>query len=108
MQTTLDALLTTAGLRDVLQMSTNNYTLFAPTNVAWTAAMYAGSVDCTSDYYITAACESTQDLLTATNLKDILLSHGGHERPPTCVSVPLHCMCMSGEERILCGSCCTW
>lgn len=75
-QTTLDALLNHAGLGDYLKSFRDNYTLFAPQNAAWDAAFYKESLDCTTDYYVTSTCDSMEDLLTATNLKDILLNHG--------------------------------
>lgn len=78
-QTTLDTLLDRAGLRDYLRSLRDNYTLFAPQNTAWDAAFYTESLDCTADYYVTAACDSQDDLQSATNLKEILLNHGMYE-----------------------------
>ena len=75
-QTTLDVLLDHAGLRDYLRSSRDNYTLFAPHDAAWTAALFKESLDCTSDFYVTSPCSSIQDVLSATNLRQILLSHG--------------------------------
>jgi uncharacterized surface protein with fasciclin (FAS1) repeats len=75
-QTFLDALLDSTGLKDTLGSSNGNYTILAPENSAWSQALTQGTLDCTADYYITRECDDIQDLLTATNLRDILLSHG--------------------------------
>ncbi|BDA44986.1 Glutamyl-tRNA(Gln) amidotransferase subunit A [Coccomyxa sp. Obi] len=73
--TTLDILLDHAGLRDNLRSSRDNYTLFAPHDAAWDAAFYKESLDCTADFYVTSPCSSIQDMLSATNLRQILLNH---------------------------------
>ncbi|CAK0784217.1 hypothetical protein CVIRNUC_007421 [Coccomyxa viridis] len=73
--TILDALLDSAGLKEFLRSSDGNYTILAPQNSAWSQALSLETLDCTTDYYITSECDDFQDLLTATNLKDILLSH---------------------------------
>ena len=86
MQTFLDALLDSTGLKDTLGSSNGNYTILAPENSAWSQALTQGTLDCTADYYITRECDDIQDLLTATNLRDILLSHG--EMP--CNSDTMH------------------
>ena len=76
MQTFLDALLDSTGLKDTLGSTDGNYTILAPENSAWSEAFTQDTLDCTADYYITSECDEIQDLLTATNLGDILLSHG--------------------------------
>ncbi len=76
LQTFLDALLDSTGLKDTLGSSDGNYTILAPENSAWSGALMQDTLDCTADYYITSECDDIQDLLTATNLRDILLSHG--------------------------------
>ena len=82
-QTILDALLDSAGLKEFLRSSDGNYTILAPQNSAWSQALSLETLDCTTDYYITSECDDFQDLLTATNLKDILLSHSAlPARPP--------------------------
>ena len=75
-QTFFDALLESTGLKDTLRSNDDNYTILAPHNSAWSQALSQSTLDCTTDYYITSECDEIQDLLTATNLKDILLSHG--------------------------------
>ena len=74
-QTILDALLDSAGLKEFLRSSDGNYTILAPQNSAWSQALSQETMDCTTDFYITSECDNFQDLLTATNLRDILLSH---------------------------------
>lgn len=79
LQTILDALLSRAGMRSALQSTgESNYTLFAPNDIAWAAALYTDSLDCTTDYYVTAPCDSMQDVMTSTNLKHIVSSHGAY------------------------------
>lgn len=75
MQTIFDALLESTGLKDTLRSSDGNYTILAPQNSAWSQALMQNTLDCTTDFYISSECDDIQDLLTATNLKDILLSH---------------------------------
>ena len=74
-QTFFDALLESTGLKDTLRNGGGNYTILAPHNSAWSQALVQNTLDCTTDFYITSECNNIQDLLTATNLKDILLSH---------------------------------
>ncbi len=74
-QTFFDALLESTGLKDTLRNGDGNYTILAPHNSAWSQALIQNTLDCTTDFYITSECNDIQNLLTATNLKDILLSH---------------------------------
>ncbi|CAL5229954.1 g13383 [Coccomyxa viridis] len=73
--TFFDALLESTGLKDTLRNGDGNYTILAPHNGAWSQALIQNTLDCTTDFYITSECNDIQNLLTATNLKDILLSH---------------------------------
>ncbi len=83
-QTTLDVFLDRAGLREYLKSLRENYTLFAPQNIAWDAAFYKENLDCTTDFYVTSACTSKEDLMTATNLRELLMNHGVFQ--PSCLT----------------------
>ena len=82
-QTFFDALLESTGLKDTLKNGDGNYTILAPHNSAWSQALTQNTLDCTADFYITSECNDIQDLLTATNLKDILLGHSEASRLPS-------------------------
>ena len=86
-QTFFDALLESTGLKDTLRNGDGNYTILAPHNSAWSQALIQNTLDCTTDFYITSECNDIQDLLTATNLKDILLGHSEASQAPAYTDV---------------------
>lgn len=68
-------LLLGAGLSNMLQDDNVTWTLFAPRTDAWTRTLEDGDLTCTKDSYHDSACATPDQLLKATNLRQILLNH---------------------------------
>ena len=76
LQSVFGSVLTMANLTTLLGLSQTNYTIFAPVNSAFLAALTRGNITCVTSYYIEQPCTSTTSLLQADNLPQIVLNHG--------------------------------
>ena len=76
LQSVFGSLLTVANLTGLLGLPQTNYTIFAPVNSAFLAAITRGNMTCVTNYYLEQPCPSTTSLLQADNLPQIVLNHG--------------------------------
>ena len=97
------SLLTVANLTDLLGLPQTNYTIFAPVNSAFLAAITRGNITCVTNYYVEQPCPSTVGLLQADNLPQIVMNHGPC-RGAILVAWAL-CGGASGSAGVVCGKC---
>eukprot|EP00884_Botryococcus_braunii_P023682 jgi/Botrbrau1/9999/Bobra.0012s0088.1 len=68
-------LLVFTGLSNMLQDDNATWTLFVPQNEAWTTAFQLSEISCTKASYYNSPCTNPDQLLQATNLRQLLLNH---------------------------------
>ncbi|KAK9815766.1 hypothetical protein WJX72_009157 [[Myrmecia] bisecta] len=68
-----NAALAAANLTSVLALGT--YTVFAPTNDAFDAALQSANLSCQTDYTVKQPCDSLQAFVAAQNLPTLLRNH---------------------------------
>lgn len=85
LQGSFQSLIQAANLSQLLSNVSGNYTLFAPTDAAITAAIANQAILCQSAFEADSPCTSFGALLNSTNLSQLLLDHGKkcahHVRP---------------------------
>ena len=103
LQSVFGSLLTAANLTSLLGLPQTNYTIFAPVNSAFLAAITRGNITCVTNYYIEQPCPSTTSLLQADNLPQIVLNHG--PRRGGILAAWAFCGGASGSAGAVCERC---
>lgn len=76
LQDSIQSLVQAANLSPLLSNASGNYTLFAPSDTAITAALANKDILCQTDYEDDDVCTSFSAVVNSTSLTQLLLNHG--------------------------------